>query len=83
MQAYRQSKRLIYSLSTSAVDGGECLNSLSGCFVLRKETPFPIELEAGWTPELLWTFLEKEYNQVVLLEFEPRKAQPAAESVDP
>jgi hypothetical protein len=37
-------------------------------------------LEAGWSSELLWTFLGKEYNQVVLLEFEPRKVHPVAES---
>jgi hypothetical protein len=60
MHAYRQSERLIYSLSTSAVDGGEWLNLLPGCFVPRKETPVPIEFEPGWKPELPWTFLEKE-----------------------
>jgi hypothetical protein len=59
MQAYRQSERLIHSLSTLAVDRGEWLNSLPDCFVPKKVTIVPIELEAGWTPELLWKFLEK------------------------
>jgi hypothetical protein len=47
-------------------------------FCPQEKIPFSIELEAWWTSELLWTFLEKEYNQMLLLEFETRKAQPAS-----
>ena len=39
----------------------------------RVETPVPIELEAGWAPEEIWTFWTE--NLFPLLWFESRNAQ--------
>jgi len=40
----------------------------------------PIELEAGWTPEPVWTFRRRE-KLLSLLEFEPRTVYPVVETL--
>jgi hypothetical protein len=51
-------------LLTLTLDGGEWLPLRSGSFTSGEGVPLPIsiELEAGWAPELVWTFLERRKN---------------------
>jgi len=48
----------LHSLLTSALDAGKWSNPSCGHFCPGK-TPVAIELEAGWAPKTVWTFLEK------------------------
>jgi hypothetical protein len=55
-KAWRERKYSSYSFTTSALDGGEWSASRFGrTLPTAKGPPVPIEQEAGWAPEPVWT----------------------------
>jgi hypothetical protein len=50
----------IHIFLTSALAGGELSASRPGRFTPVKESPLPIGLKAGWTPEPVWTTWSRE-----------------------
>ena len=68
----------LHSFLTLALDGSEWLTSSSSCFTPGERTPVPTEQEAGWTPELVWSFCEKRKIPLTLPRFKPWTVQPVA-----
>lgn len=55
MKAFKGVEVQLHPFLTSTLDGGEWSASCLGCVMpLGKDLPVPIELQTGWTPELVW-----------------------------
>jgi hypothetical protein len=69
MKAYRGRRGIAPLILNLSLDGGKWLSSHLGYFTPQERTMVPIEQEAGWTMELVWTFWGLEYL-LLLLRFE-------------
>jgi hypothetical protein len=56
MKAYGIMEVDLHQFWISAPDGGEYLSSRSSCNLLGERAPVPIDKEAGWLQQPVWTF---------------------------
>jgi hypothetical protein len=54
----------LHAFLTSVLDGGEGSTSRPGRVLSEITAPVPIGYEAGWAPELVWTWQQRQKNPI-------------------